>query len=84
MSRQNTTGRAALGGSQNTISLVPGDAQQTHGRSFGSSYYVAWMVRLMLSVIEEAWGFGGSRVALCGEETESQTKPVAGLPVPWP
>lgn len=38
----------------------------------------------MLSMIEEAWGFGGSRVALCGKERESQTKPVAGLPVSWP
>lgn len=42
------------------------------------------MVRLMLSMIEEAWGFGGSRVAPCGEERESQTKPVAGLPASWP
>lgn len=38
----------------------------------------------MLSMIEEAWGFGGSRVALCGERRESQTKPIAGLPVSWP
>lgn len=38
----------------------------------------------MLSMIEEAWGFGGSQVALCGRERESQTKPVAGLPGSWP
>lgn len=38
----------------------------------------------MLSMIEEAWGFGRSRVALCGERRESQTKPIAGLPVSWP
>lgn len=37
----------------------------------------------MLSMIEEAWGFDGSRVALCGEDRESQAKPEAGLPVSW-
>lgn len=37
----------------------------------------------MLSMIEEAWGFGGSGVALCGEARESQAKPSAGLPVSW-
>lgn len=34
----------------------------------------------MLSMIEEALGFGGSGPALCGHERESQAKPVAGLP----
>lgn len=31
---------------------------------------------MMLSMIEEAWRFGGSQVALCGEGRESQTKPI--------
>lgn len=58
--------------------------QETHCCPFGSSHYVAWMGRLMLSMIEEAWGFGGSQVAVCGEERESQAKRIAGLPVSWP
>lgn len=52
--------RAVLRGSQNTISPLPGEKQRAHSRSFGNSHYAAWMVRLMPSMMEEAWGFGGS------------------------
>lgn len=34
----------------------------------------------MLSMIEEALGFGGSGLALCGQDRESQAKPKASLP----
>lgn len=49
-------------------------------RSSAGCYYVAWTLRLMLSMIEEALGFGGSGLALCGRDGESQAKPKAGLP----
>lgn len=76
MTRQNAAGRGA---SPKTLGLCV-ETRAARSRSSAGCYYVAWTLRLMLSMIEEALGFGGSRLALCGRDGESQAKPKAGLP----